>query len=212
MRFLRLTELNMKEFIQSLSSPDPTPGGGSASALCGALGASLLRMVSGITLKKVDDGALRNEFNQYIADLDSIRDEFLLLIDEDAEAFDRVMGAFKLPKETEEEKKARKEAIQRAFKGAADVPMRTAKLAVRTSGLAVSIAERGEKNAISDVGCAVSFLRSAFDGAIYNVNINLGAIKDDSFVKRCRAEIEELSDDIDDKLSEAKRAVGEYLE
>lgn len=66
-------------------------------------------MVSGITLKKVDDGALRNEFNQYIADLDSIRDEFLLLIDEDAEAFDRVMGAFKLPKETEEEKKARKD-------------------------------------------------------------------------------------------------------
>ncbi|MGQ9705958.1 MAG: cyclodeaminase/cyclohydrolase family protein [bacterium] len=193
--------------MDKLSSGKPTPGGGSASALVGCVGASLLKMVLNITIKKTDDENEKEILEKLISELDSIIGRFLQLVEEDAFAFDSVISAFNMPKNTEEEKERRRVAIQDAFKRAAIVPLETVRLAERSSELALIVSERGEKNAISDVGCAISFINSAFEGARYNIKINLHSIKDEEFVNRINKDIEEITRRLIGNLCSAKEGV-----
>jgi formiminotetrahydrofolate cyclodeaminase len=198
----------LSDFLEKVSSDAPTPGGGSVSALSGSLGVSLLKMVVNITLKKTPE---LNELKDIQSELDRLQKELTDLIDEDSEAFDKVMSAFKLPKDTDEKKKERSKAIQEAFKTAAEVPFKTAERCAKASDLAVIVAEKGEKNAISDVGCAGHLVKSGFYGAKLNIEINLSAIKDEGFVKKMRDDVEGLMKSLNDNISKTITLVEEGL-
>ncbi|UCE26474.1 MAG: cyclodeaminase/cyclohydrolase family protein [Candidatus Coatesbacteria bacterium] len=185
----------LEEFVSVLKSSDPVPGGGSAAAFSGALGAALLSMVGEITMgkKKPED---KSPIEEALAVTKPLVDKFIDLITEDAEAFDAVMAAFKMPKETEGEKVERSRAIEAATIVAADVPLLTARTALEAVRAAKSLAEFGSKSAISDVACGVLMLESAFTGALYNVKINIPGISDEEVVERLEREVAELSDEM----------------
>jgi len=172
----------LSEFIEKLAAPTPTPGGGSVAALSGSLGVSLLSMVAGLTIGKKGYEAVQAEITQAKVALDSMRAQFLTLVEEDARAFDKVMAGFKLPKNTDAEKAARGAAIQTASKGACEVPLKTMALAVEALKHGLVVAEKGNRNSITDAGVAGFCLKTALQGALLNVFINLPGIKDDDFV------------------------------
>lgn len=182
----------LENFVNVLKSSEPVPGGGSAAALSGALGAALLSMVGEITMgkKKPED---KTPIENALAVTVPLVDRFLDLIKEDAEAFDAVMTAFRMPKETDEEQAERSRAIEAATIVAADVPLVTARTAVEALRVAKDLAEFGSKNAVSDVACGVLMLESAFKGAIYNVKINVPGISDEEVVKRLEDGADELA-------------------
>jgi len=182
----------IEEFINALKSSAPVPGGGSAAALAGALGAALLTMVGEITMgkKKPED---KTPIEEALTVTRPSVDKFLDLIAEDAEAFEAVMAAFKMPKEAEEEAEKRANAVEAATIVAADVPLITAKTAVEAAKAAKGLAEFGAKSAVSDVACGVLMLESAFKGAIYNVLINIPGISDEAVVRRLKAAADALS-------------------
>jgi formiminotetrahydrofolate cyclodeaminase len=182
----------LENFVNVLKSSEPVPGGGSAAALSGALGAALLSMVGEITMgkKKPED---KTPIENALAVVIPLVDKFLDLIKEDAEAFDAVMAAFRMPKETDDERAERSRAIEAATIVAADVPLVTARTALEAVRAANDLAEFGSKSAISDVACGVLLLESAFKGAIYNVKINVPGISDEEVVKRLEDEVDDLS-------------------
>ncbi len=184
--------LKVKEFLQKASSSSPTPGGGTVSAMMGALGASLLRMVAELTVGKKGYEEVWEEMGGRSEELNELMGELSRLMDEDSKAFDAVMEAFSLPKESEEEKAARREAIQRAFKLATEVPLKTAKACLKALEHAPHIAEKGNKNSISDVGVGALACMGGLRGALLNVKINTPSIKDVSFREAAEREAEEL--------------------
>lgn len=206
--FLSFIDITLREFMEELSSSAPTPGGGSVSALAGSLGLSLLTMVLNITLKKSDN---ESDLEEILEDAEKLKNELTELIDEDSKAFDGVMSAFRLPKETEEQKNERSEKIQSAFKSASEVPYKTAEKCVKGSEIALIVAEKGEKNAISDVGCAVWLLKAGYRGARLNVEINLSSIKDEEFVNKLRKGLDDLSETLEENLSKSLTLVEEGL-
>ena len=174
-------EMSLTNFSEVLASGAPTPGGGSASALSGALAAGLAAMVARTTAasKKFADRA--GQMNQVATEADRLRDEFLALVDEDARAFDQVMAAFRMPKETPEQQAARSQAIQQAYRAAVEPPMRVCTRSLRVLELALQVAEQGNPSAASDAGVAALLAATALEGGALNVQINLGSIKDDGF-------------------------------
>lgn len=182
----------LENFVNVLKSSEPVPGGGSAAALSGALGAALLSMVGEITMgkKKPED---KTPIENALAVTVPLVDRFLDLIKEDAEAFDAVMTAFRMPKETDGERAERSRAIEAATIVAADIPLVTARTALEAVRVAKDLAEFGSKSAISDVACGVLMLESAFKSAIYNVKINVPGISDEEVVKRLEGEAGELT-------------------
>jgi len=174
-------EMSLTNFSEALASGAPTPGGGCASALSGALAAGLAAMVARSTAasKKFADRA--GQMNQVATEADRLRDEFLALVDEDARAFDQVMAAFRMPKETPEQQAARSQAIQQAYKAAVEPPMRVCTRSLRVLELAAQVAEQGNPSAASDAGVAALLAATALEGGALNVQINLGSIKDEGF-------------------------------
>lgn len=170
-----LHELSIDAFTEALASDAATPGGGSAAALSGALAASLVAMVANLTAEQTETLA------QIAADAESRRQSLVRLVDDDAAAFDRVLAAFRLPKETPELKEARSREIQAAYRAAADVPLAVCREALEILALAGQVAELGNPNAVSDAGVAALLAASALEGAALNVEINLGSIKDESY-------------------------------
>jgi len=164
-------ETSLAEFLDALASGAATPGGGSASALSGALAAGLVAMVA------------RNAggMDEVAEEADDLRSAFQKLVDADAAAFEQVMVAFRMPKETPEQKAERSAAIQAGYKAAVEPPFEVCTHALRVLELAGVVAERGNPNAISDVGVAVLLAASALEGAAMNVEINLGSIKDEDY-------------------------------
>jgi formiminotetrahydrofolate cyclodeaminase len=169
----------IEEFLAALASSAPVPGGGSVAALVGALGASLLTMVGEITMgkKKPED---KKPIEEALKALEPMRSRFVELIDEDAAAFDKVMDAFKMPKEDASQQQARKEAIETATVGAAAVPQETAKTALAALEAGAALAEHGSKSAVSDVACGALCLEVSARAAAYNIKINLAGIEDAS--------------------------------
>lgn len=176
-----LQDLSLTAFGEALASSAATPGGGSASALAGALAASLAAMVARNTAASEKFADRAGEMNEAVAEADRLRSELLNLVDADAAAFAQVMEAFRLPKETPEEKAARSDAIQAGYKAAVEPPLLVCTQSVRVLELALQVVERGNPNAASDAGVAALLAAAALEGGALNVEINLGSIKDEAY-------------------------------
>lgn len=187
-----LIDLNIKEFVSETASKSPVPGGGSVAALAGSLGIALATMVANLTVGKEKYAAVEVEMQEVIKKGDAIREKLVELIDRDATSFDGVMKAFKLPKETDEDKTARSAKIQSEYKYAASVPMETAELAMAIMDLAEVVVEKGNPNAVTDGAVAAMMSRTAVLSALLNVKINIGSIKDETFVKEMTEKMEKL--------------------
>jgi formiminotetrahydrofolate cyclodeaminase len=181
-------QLSLERFLAALASDAPTPGGGTAAAAAGAMGASLAEMVAQLTLSK-EKYAASHEAVRPIAEAGTLaRSEFLSLAREDSGAYDEVVAARRMPRGTDEEKAARLRRIADANRNAAEVPMRTARAAVRLLAALPELAEKGNPNAASDVGAAALLLDACVEGALLNVGINLSGIEDSNFVADMQAE------------------------
>jgi len=181
------------ELLEAFCSSDPTPGGGSASALAGAVGASLLAMVAGLPKTRHAAEEDRPPLDEARAALVALRDTLAELVDADTDAYDRVVAAFRLPKATDEEKAARSAAVQAAFRGATETPlavMRACEQTIRHGGV---VAARGNPSASSDVQVGLELAAAGLRGARLNVEINLGSLKDATFVTAVTTEVGELS-------------------
>lgn len=187
--------LTLDAFLKALSSDAPTPGGGTAAAVGGAMGAALADMVTALTLSKEKYAAAHAAMRPISEAAQLARIEFLALAREDSEAYDDVVAARRLPKETEEQKSARAHKIAVANLRAAEVPMRTARAAVRLLAALPELAEKGNPNAASDVGAAALLLDACAEGALLNVGINLSGIEDPVFVAEMQRETAVLQEE-----------------
>ncbi len=187
-----LTELTVKEFINKVSSNDPVPGGGSVSALNGALAATLSAMVANLTTGRKKYAEVDDLMQKFSARFQKIADDLLTDVDRDSDAYNRVFSAFRLPKETDEEKALRSEAIQRETKYAAQVPMEVARIVHSMLPQIAAVAQKGNSNAITDACVAMMCARTAVLSALLNVKINLSSINDERFVKEMRDEAEQI--------------------
>ena len=189
--------------IDELASDSPAPGGGSVSALNGAIAAALTSMVGNLTIGKKKYADVEEEMREIVSRVSEIQKELLEAVDKDSDAFNVVFAAFKWPKETEEEKEARSAEIQRGTKIAADVPMRVAEKAAELMPLIEKVIMKGNQNSITDACCAMMACRYAVIGALLNVRINLGSIKDETFVKEHAdraAELEKKVNETEQKI------------
>jgi glutamate formiminotransferase/formiminotetrahydrofolate cyclodeaminase len=183
------------DLLNAFASDAPTPGGGSAAALAGAMGAALAEMVASLTLSK-EKYAASHEAVRPIAGLARrTRQELQRLAHEDSEAYDAVVAARRLPKDTPDQEKVRTRKTSEANRLAAEVPMRTARSAVRLLGAMPDLAKKGNPNAASDAGAAALLLEAAAHAALLNVAINLAGIDDAAFAADLKAESQRLSDE-----------------
>lgn len=189
---MKLQDLNLKEFLDKTRGKDPVPGGGSISALCGALAASLGEMVTGLTIGRKKYADVEEEMKRLAEIFDKARVVLIDAIDHDAEAYDMVFAAFKMPKETDEEKAARSAKIQETTLYAAKVPLSVAKLAVKMMEPISIVAAKGNQNAITDSCVAMMCARTAALGAILNVRINISSLTDKKIADELAAECDLL--------------------
>lgn len=187
-----LVDLTIKEFLAKTSGNDPVPGGGSISALNAALAAALSEMVANLTIGKKKYAEVEETMKEIAGISAGFQKGFIKDIDADSDAYNQVFEAFKLPKETDDEKLVRAEKIQEATKVAADVPMQVARNAYALMDQIEKVAENGNQNAITDACVAMMAARTAVLGALLNVKINLGSIKDTEYVDRMLAEADKL--------------------
>jgi formiminotetrahydrofolate cyclodeaminase len=192
MMYGRLTEKPLRTFLDELSGSAPAPGGGSVAALSGALGAALISMVGNLTIGKKKYADVQDEIAELLRESERLRGEFADLLEADVSAFTEVSQAMKMPRGTDEEKPARDRAMDRALKAATDVPMRVAEACVSVMDLCRPTAEKGNLNAVSDVGVGVLMAEAGLRSAALNVLINLGSIKDEAFVKENRTKLDAL--------------------
>jgi formiminotetrahydrofolate cyclodeaminase len=188
-----LVDKSLRDLLAAFSSSDPTPGGGSASALASAVGASLLLMVAALPKTRSNSDDDRRALDGATTTLTGLRQQLAEAIDADTAAYDRVVAAYKLPKGSEEEQRARKTAIQRALRSATDVPLGVMRLSVEGLSQAGVVAEHGHRAAASDVGVAAALLQAGAAGARLNVEINLDGIGDTEYLEAVRREVEALS-------------------
>ena len=183
-------EQELQTFLDQLASKASTPGGGSAAAIMGAMGAALLSMVANLTVGKKKYEDVEEEMQGFLEQSEEMRARLTGMIQADVDVFDKVMAAYGMAKETEEEKAARSEAIQAALKEATDVPLACAQLCADVIELCRPVAEKGNLNVISDAGVAVLAAHAALRSAALNVYINIGGIRDQEFVHDRRDKLE----------------------
>ena len=186
-----LTEKTVKGFLEELASESPAPGGGSVAALSASLAAGLTTMVANLTFDKKGYESQKAMMGAVRMRSTKLRERLIELVDEDTAAFNEIMAAYKMPKGNDGDKKKRSEAIQTATKHAADVPFEVAKISNELLKLTHVIAEKGNKNAITDAGSAALMADAAIQMASMNVRINMQSIKDKKF-----------NDEMDKKLGE----------
>jgi glutamate formiminotransferase/formiminotetrahydrofolate cyclodeaminase len=184
-----LMSLAVSRFVDEVSSNTPVPGGGSASALAGSLGAALAAMVANLSVGRSSDDEELGEMSQRAQ---ATKQALAEIVDEDARAFNRVMDAIRLPRTTEVEQRARELALQAAYRRAAEVPLETARLSLAVLDHARVAAFKGRTDAASDAGTAALLARAAVEGASLNVLINLKTLDDDVFVRACRGEVDRM--------------------
>lgn len=177
----RLIDLSIRAFSERLASVDPAPGGGSASAVAGALAAGLAAMVARLTIGREKYAAHQDEMQQVLAQAERLRAQMLALVDADTAAYQNVMEAYRLPKGDAAQLAARKAAIQEALMHAADIPLAAAEASVQVLNLAALAAQHGNKNAASDASVAALLAHASLHGAARNVRINLEQIVDKQF-------------------------------
>jgi formiminotetrahydrofolate cyclodeaminase len=182
----------IEPFLDQLASSAATPGGGSAAAILGGMGAALVSMVCNLTIGKKKYADVEGDMKEVLAKAEDLRHRMTAMIQDDVRAFDTVMGAYGMPKETEEEKVARDATIQDALKMATDVPIRCCRLAREVIDLSLIASEKGNINVISDAGVGVLSAYAALRSAALNVYINAKMISDTSFVESKLSELEGL--------------------
>lgn len=187
----------VKEFVDLVASDAPVPGGGSVSALVGSLSAALLEMVTSLTIGRKKYMEVEEEMLKFRVEFMELRSKLLNLMEEDAKSYDIVIRAYSLPKDSEEEKSIRAQAIQDGLYGAALVPLEVARTCLQTLYSVEEILIQGNKNAYSDVKVAGVMLRSALYGACYNVQINMESLKDLKRVDFLTKSIDELRKEAD---------------
>jgi glutamate formiminotransferase/formiminotetrahydrofolate cyclodeaminase len=200
----RLIERTLRSFSDDLSADSPVPGGGSAAAYAGAMGAALAAMVARIAIKK----ELSDELQSFIEETDNLRSDFLRLVDDDSAAYARVAEALKLPRRTEEEKKARQERMQAALLAASRVPLEVAETARRLLDACERGVARASPMTASDIGVGALMAETALRGAALNVMINLASVKD-------AAQVKVLSEHLDraiDGSDEQRRRITDFVE
>ncbi len=187
-----LIDKKVSNFLDGLASNSPTPGGGSVAALTGALGAALISMVGNLTIGKKKYEDVEEDIKKIIGSSEKLRYELSQLIEEDVKVFNNFMATYKMPRETEDEKKMRTEKIQEALIEAAKIPLRVAYKCLDIMILSQEAAEKGNINVISDAGVAVLMAEAALESAILNVKINLRKIKDEKIRTELSSSIKEL--------------------
>lgn len=188
----KLLDTTCEKFLEELASKQPTPGGGAASALCGATAAALTAMLGNLTAGKAGSEANDKMALEIIIDADKLRLELAQLADDDAAVFNKFMEAYKMPKATDTEKAMRTAAIGQAAIAAAEVPMQIADKSLEVLKLARKLIVFGNPNAISDGTVSAIVARAALRSALYNVKINLGLIKDAAYVEQAAAKMQML--------------------
>lgn len=187
-----LNQLQIRDFVNKLASSDPVPGGGAVAALCSSLACALGSMVARLTVGKKGYEQHFEKSDAVIVDFDAKASEFQALMEEDVAAFDLVMAAFGMPKSTDEEKKLRTEHIQKALKGAAEVPMKVAEKSADLFDTLEYLVKNGNQNAQSDALVGTMMARNAVISALFNVKINLDSIKDEMYVSQMREKVDRL--------------------
>lgn len=187
-----LVGMNLKAFTEETASESPAPGGGSISALMGALGAALATMVANLSAHKRGWDDRWEEFSDAAERGKVFYNSLLKKVDEDTDAFNQIMTAYGLPKATDEEKQVRKQAIQAATKNAIRVPLETMKTALASMELIAEMAAKGNPNSVSDAGVAILAAKAAVKGAWLNVKINTGDLEDEEFKQAVMTEADEL--------------------
>jgi len=195
------------DFLEQLASGAPTPGGGSASAYSAAMGAGLVAMVARLTVGKKKYAEVEEAMQEVLAEAEDLRTKLTRAVDEDAASFEAIMAAFKLPKDTEQEKAARSQKIQEATLYASQVPLQTARDAVRVMELALQAARMGNSNAITDGASGAAMARAALTSAGSNVRINLSSLQDKAQADALMTELKAL----EARAAELDAAVKEVL-
>jgi formiminotetrahydrofolate cyclodeaminase len=206
-----LVDLKVSEFMDRLGAGTPTPGGGSAAAVAGTLAAALGGMVCELTLGKPKFESVRPEVEKAKLALSGLRKDLLALIDRDAEAYDEVSKALKLPKETPAEKAARQQSLGKASQFATEIPVKTAESCLAVLEQVKRVAEIGNPNAASDAGVAAHLAHSGVVGAVLNVRINLSGIPDRDLAGRIETRVARLEQEAARALSETQAAVSARL-
>lgn len=189
---MMLTEKPVTTFLDELASSAPAPGGGSVAALSGALGAALISMVCNLTLGKEKYADVQEDIKALLRQSEALRKELTDLLEEDVRAYTAYSKAAKMPRETEEQKAERTQAMQAALQVATDVPLRIAEAAAKVMDLCLPAAEKGNVWAVSDAGVAVLMVEAALRSAALNVLINLGSFKNKEFAAQKRAKLDSL--------------------
>ena len=187
-----LSEKPVVTFLDELASSAPAPGGGSAAALGAAIGAALVSMVANLTVGKKQYLDVQADIQRILGRSETLRHRCQDLLERDVAAYTQVSQVYKMPKDTDEQKAARAEAMQKALKNATAVPMELAQVCVEVLELCPEAAQKGNVNAVSDVGVGALMAEAALRAAALNVLINLGSIKDQAFVQQERAKLDAL--------------------
>ena len=191
-----LTDKTIKGFLAETAGDAPVPGGGSISALNGSIAAALTEMVANLTIGRKKYAEVEDEMNTIACEVAKLQSELVIDVDKDSEAYNRVFAAFKLPKDTEEEKAHRSAEIQKNSKYAAEVPMEVARRVSKLLPMIEAVIIKGNQNAITDGCVAMMCAKVAVVGALFNVRINLTSIKDADFVARMTEEADLLEADV----------------
>jgi glutamate formiminotransferase / formiminotetrahydrofolate cyclodeaminase len=202
-----LVTLNLRQFCNETLSDSPAPGGGSVAALMGGLGASLGGMVANLSVGKPGWDDKVGYFSNWAVKAQGLKDELLALVDEDTVAFNKVMDAFGLPKNSTEEKAARSAVIEKATKYAVEIPLKVMETASKSYHLLREMADQGTPASISDVGVALLATRAGIEGAALNVRINLGQLKDEKFKSAALEKVRELISESDAQFKNISQAV-----
>ena len=208
---MSLVNRNLNALLEELASHSPAPGGGSVAALAGALGAALTSMVCRLTVGKKKYAEVEEEMKSVLAMSDKLRTAFTRLIDADTDAFNKVMEAYSLPKESDDQKALRNAAIQEATKEAALVPLECMKHGIDALALSRAVAQRGNLNSVSDAGVSALMIGAAIEAAALNVKINLTGVTDMEFVEWKTQEVSSILKTGKDAAEEILLIVGEKI-
>ena len=206
-----LTKNTVDEFLEQVASNSPAPGGGSVSALAGALGAALTSMVARLTIGKKKYAEVQSEMEEVLKRSEDLRNQLTLVIDEDTLAFNKVMEAFGMPKETDEQKAQRTLAIEEASRSATEVPLKLIELCDRMLDFVIIVSEKGNKNSASDAGVSAIFLRAAAHGAALNVRINVAGMEQNQFGEGAKRTMDSLLKRIEEKSERALVSVNSRM-
>ena len=185
-------DLSLRDYLQETASSNPVPGGGSVAALSASLAAALAEMVAGLTVGRSGFETVQTEMEEICRETAALRIRCIEDVDRDPEAYQKVLDAYRLPKESIEEKEFRAQSIQEAMKGAATVPLSLAEKAYQILSITDSVVQKGNRNAVTDGAVAAMMARAAGLAALYNVRINLTAIKDEDFVNEITRKVNSL--------------------